>query len=68
VLAGYPLWKYQLSVALGRGVRYVLLAGLGLALPIPGKWIVLVSLGALVLGIRGARRMNQAPPLAAEEV
>ena len=67
VLAGYPLWKYQISVALGRGARYVLLAGVGVALPIPGKWIVLVSLGALILGIRSARRMNQGTPLPAEE-
>ena len=61
VLAGYPLWKYQTSVILGRGSRYVGLAGLGVALPIPGYWIVLVSLLAFALGIRGARRMNRAP-------
>src|SRR3982751_3242852 len=59
VLAGYPLWKYQLSVVLGRGVRYALLAGLGFALPIPGHWIVLVSLLLLVLGFRGVKRMNR---------
>jgi membrane protein YqaA with SNARE-associated domain len=68
VLAGYPLWKYQLSVVLGRGVRYALLAGLGFALPIPGHWIVLVSLLLLVLGFRGVKRMNRgsAQPVADE--
>jgi membrane protein YqaA with SNARE-associated domain len=61
VLAGYPIWKYQMSVILGRGARYLGLAGLGLAMPIPGRWIVLVSLVALALGVRGARRMNRGP-------
>lgn len=61
VLAGYPLWKYQISVVLGRGARYLLLAGAGLALPIPGHWIVLASLVALALGARGARHMNRVP-------
>src|SRR5690349_5153747 len=61
VLAEYPLWKYELSVFLGRGARYAALAGLGLALPIPGHWIVLVSLAALALGVRGAKRMNRVP-------
>jgi membrane protein YqaA with SNARE-associated domain len=60
VLAEYPLWKYQLSVFLGRGTRYAALVGLGLALPIPGQWIVLVSLLVLVLATRSARRMNRA--------
>jgi ribonucleoside-triphosphate reductase len=61
VLAGYPLWKYQLSVVLGRGARYVGLAGVGIALPIPGIWIAMASLVLLAFGIRGARRMNRAP-------
>src|SRR5215208_855398 len=61
VLAGYPLWKYQLSVVLGRGTRYVGLAGLGLALPIPGIWITLASLVLLAFGVRGARQMNRRP-------
>jgi membrane protein YqaA with SNARE-associated domain len=59
VLAGYSLWKYQLSVVLGRGTRYLALAGAGFAVPIPGRWIVLASLIALALGVRGARRMNR---------
>ena len=59
VLAGYPLWKYQLSVTLGRGVRYAVLAGIGLVLPIPGPWIVVASLVVLAFGIRSARSMNQ---------
>ncbi|HET6777969.1 MAG TPA: hypothetical protein VFH26_03695, partial [Gemmatimonadales bacterium] len=74
VLAGYPLWKYQMSVVLGRGARYVGLAGVGVALPIPGYWIVIVSLVALALGVRGAQRMNRdpgtvtSPPPVAEEL
>jgi hypothetical protein len=59
VLAGYPLWKYQLSVVLGRGGRYLALAGIGVALPVPAHWIVLASLIALVFGVRGARKMNR---------
>jgi membrane protein YqaA with SNARE-associated domain len=59
VLAGYPLWKYQLSVLLGRGARYAALAGLGVALPIPGPWLVMVSVVALFLAIRSARKMNR---------
>lgn len=60
VLAGYPLWRYQLSVALGRGTRYSVLAGIGLVLPIPGPWIVVASLVALAVAVRSARRMNRA--------
>jgi membrane protein YqaA with SNARE-associated domain len=63
VLAGYPLWKYQVSVILGRGLRYLGLAGLGLALPIPGIWIAIVSIVALALGVRSARRMNGSEPV-----
>jgi membrane protein YqaA with SNARE-associated domain len=59
VLAGYPLWKYQLSVLLGRGTRYAVLGGIGMALPIPGPWIVVASLLALGIGVRSARRMNR---------
>ena len=67
VLAGYPLWRYQLSVVLGRGTRYAVLAGIGVVLPIPGSWIVVASLVALAFGVRSARRMNRtevapAPP------
>src|SRR3954451_24774764 len=62
VLAGYPLWKYQLSVILGRGARYAGLAGLGFALPIPGLWIALASVLILAIGIRAGRRMNQPAP------
>ena len=71
VLAEYPLWKYELSVFLGRGTRYAALAGLGLALPIPGQWIVLGSLLVLVVATRSARRMNRssaAQPIIAASV
>jgi membrane protein YqaA with SNARE-associated domain len=60
VLAGYPLWKYQISVALGRGARYVGLATVGVLVPIPGSWIVVASLIALAVTVRSARRMNRA--------
>ena len=62
VLAAYPLWKYQLSVLLGRGTRYSVLVLIGTVLPIPGPWIVLASLVILAFGVRGARRMNRAQP------
>jgi ribonucleoside-triphosphate reductase len=65
VLAGYPLWKYQMSVILGRGARYAGLAGVGLALPIPAPWIVAASLVLFVMGFRGARRMNRLRPTTA---
>jgi membrane protein YqaA with SNARE-associated domain len=61
VLAGYPLWKYQLSVILGRGTRYAVLASVGVILPIPAHWLILASLVALFVTIRSARRMNQTP-------
>jgi membrane protein YqaA with SNARE-associated domain len=61
VLAGYPLWKYQLSVVLGRGARYTALAGVGVALPIPGEWLVLASMVALAFGVKGAKKMNRTP-------
>ena len=64
VLARYPMWKYQLSVILGRGGRYAWLAALGWSLPIPGWWILVVSLVVLALGVRGARKMNQEEPMA----
>lgn len=62
VLAAYPLWKYQLSVTLGRGMRYSALVLIGATIPIPGPWLVLASLVALALGVRGARRMNRPQP------
>jgi membrane protein YqaA with SNARE-associated domain len=65
VLAGYPLWKYQLSVILGRGTRYLGLAGVGFVLPIPGGWIAVASVVILLLGMRAARRMNHSSPSAA---
>ncbi len=64
VLAGYPLWKYQASVILGRGTRYVGLVLVGATLPIPGAWILVVSLIILAFGVRGARRMNRNDPAA----
>jgi membrane protein YqaA with SNARE-associated domain len=62
VLAAYPIWKYQLSVILGRGTRYAGLVLVGATLTIPGPWIVLASLVILAFGVRGARRMNRSQP------
>ena len=62
VLARYPLWKYQVSVILGRGTRYVGLVLVGATVPVPGSWIVVLSLIVLALGVRGARRMNREGP------
>lgn len=59
VLARYPIWKYQLSIVLGRGARYAVLAGVGVALPIPGSWLVVASLIILAVGVRSARTMNR---------
>ena len=53
------MWKYQLSVILGRGGRYAWLSLLGMALHIPGKWIAIGSVILLAFAIRGARRMNR---------
>jgi membrane protein YqaA with SNARE-associated domain len=66
VLAGYRLWKYQLSVLLGRGARYALLAGVGQVLPIPGSWIAVASLLALAVGVRSVRRMNHSTAIPAQ--
>jgi hypothetical protein len=35
----------------------------GLALPIPGIWIAIVSVVVLALGVRAGRRMNQPAPV-----
>jgi hypothetical protein len=61
VLDNYPMWKYQGSVILGRGVRYALLAHLGIALKVPP--VILFSLGLLFLGIMilKMRQMNRTP-------
>lgn len=58
-LARYPMWKYQLTVLIGRGGRYAWLAALGWALKIPVEYIVVASFILLGLAIRGARKMNQ---------
>ena len=59
VLAGYPLWKYLASVILGRGARYTGLVMVGATVPIPGSWLLAISLVILVLAMRGAHRMNR---------
>jgi len=58
-LARYPMWKYQLSVIIGRGGRYAWLAVLGWAIPIPGTWIFAVSCVILFFAVRHARKMNR---------
>jgi membrane protein YqaA with SNARE-associated domain len=59
VLAGYPLWKYQLSVILGRGARYAGLVMVGATVPIRGSWLLAISVVFLILAMRGAHRMNR---------
>lgn len=59
VLAGYPMSKYLASVILGRGARYTGLVLVGATVPIPGSWLLAISLVILVLAIRGAHRMNR---------
>ncbi len=46
-LANYPLWRYQVAVVVGRGVRYTGLAGLGVLLPIPPVAYFVVGLAML---------------------
>ena len=62
VLAGYPLWKYQASVILGRGTRYAGLVLVGATVPIPGTWLLVASMIILAFGVRGARKMNREEP------
>lgn len=57
-LARYPMWKYQLSVILGRGARYAWLGAIGALIRVPPLWLALASLVFLLAGIRGARRMS----------
>lgn len=56
-LAHYPMWRYQLAVIVGRGVRYTGLAGLGLLLPIPPAAYFVVGLG--MLGVFGYNILRQ---------
>lgn len=59
-LAHYPLWKYQLSVILGRGMRYTWLGGLGVLLKVPAWVLVVASLLFLMVALRGYLKMNRA--------
>lgn len=58
-LARYPMWKYQLTIVLGRGARYTWLGALGALFKVPPIWLVGASVLFLLLGLRGARRMNR---------
>lgn len=52
-LARYPMWRYQSAVLVGRSIRYVGLAGLGLVLPIPpATYFVLGSMMLLFFAYR----------------
>ncbi len=62
-LAQYPMWKYQLSVVLGRGARYAWLAVLGFALKVPPMLLVVASflfLGVMLLKMRQLNRREAA--------
>ena len=66
-LAHYPIWKYQLSVIIGRGARYTWLAVLGVALKVPPLILVALSLVFLGVMVWKFRRMNAEPePVSAD--
>ena len=58
VLARYPMWKYQLSIIIGRSGRYTWLGLLGALVPIPTWLLLIVSVMVLGFGWRHAKRMN----------
>jgi len=58
VLARYPMWKYQLSIVIGRSGRYTWLGLLGAFVPIPTWLLFLVSVTVLYFGWRHAKKMN----------
>jgi membrane protein YqaA with SNARE-associated domain len=58
-LAHYPMWKYQLTIIVGRSLRYAWLAALGALFRIPPIYLVVVSVIFLVVGFRGAKKMNR---------
>jgi membrane protein YqaA with SNARE-associated domain len=67
-LANYPIWKYQLSVILGRGGRYAWLAVLGFALKVPPMLLLgasLVFLGAMLWKLRQMNAEPEVPPVTA---
>ena len=61
-LARYPLWRYQLTVLIGRSLRYAWLGVLGIGFKVPVVWVVVGSFVLLALALRSARRMNRAEP------
>ncbi len=58
-LAGYPMWKYQGAVALGRSGRYLGLALVGWAVAIPASWLVLASLVVVLAMLRTGQAVNR---------
>lgn len=54
----YPLWRYMAALTIGRFPRYVVLAWIGMAFPVP-KWILV----ALFLGILLTYAVKVAPDL-----
>ncbi len=60
-LDNYPMWKYQGSVVLGRGLRYYLLALLGVAIKIPPAILFGLGLVFLAVMILKMRKMNREP-------
>ena len=58
VLARYPIWKYQLSVIIGRSGRYTWLGLLGTIVPVPTWLLAVVSVAVLWFGWQHAKRMN----------
>ena len=58
-LSDYPLGRYLAAVALGRIPRYLLLAWIGAALPVPTWAISLLCVGLFAWGLWRKRRTNQ---------
>lgn len=48
-LARYSIWRYQSAVIVGRFIRYLVLAELGMALPIPPRAYFLVGVAVLCI-------------------
>ena len=51
--AGYPFWRYELAILLGRLPRYVVLAWVGHAVAFP--WWALALLAATMVGVAAVR-------------
>lgn len=60
-LANYPIWKYMVSVIIGRGMRYTWLALLGITIKVPPMLLLVLSLLFLGVMLWKLREMNAEP-------